>query len=66
MNLPDIGLNIKKRRRYLKLTQQDLADFAEININTVVAIERGVGNPKVSTLIAIAEVLGMELLIKRK
>lgn len=66
MNAKEIGDIIHKRRKYLKLTQQDLADFSEININTVVAIEKGEGNPKIETLAEVANVLGMEMIIKMK
>ena len=38
-----------------------LADLAEVGINTLVAIERGKGNPSLKTLLRIAEVLGLEL-----
>lgn len=45
----------------LGITQQELADLAGISINTVVAVERNEGNPKISTIIAICKVLGLKL-----
>lgn len=56
-----IGTVILKRRQELGLRQQELADLAEVGINTLVAIERGVGNPSLKTLERIADVLGLEL-----
>ena len=56
-----IGTIILNRRQELGLRQQELADLAEVGINTLVAIERGKGNPSVKSLLRIAEVLGLEL-----
>ena len=61
MNPAEFGMLIKNRRRVLSLKQQDLADLAEVNINTIVAIERGTGNPKLDTLLTICRVLGLNL-----
>ena len=46
MNL--LGKQIKERRHLLKIKQQELADLAGVSINTVVAVERGAGNPRCS------------------
>ena len=40
-----LGKQIKERRHLLKIKQQELADLAGVSINTVVAVERGSGNP---------------------
>lgn len=56
-----IGKEIKKRRNDLKITQQTLADIAGVGINTLVAMERGTGNPSLSTLQAVLDTLGLEL-----
>lgn len=66
MNREEIGKVIKSRRQNLKVTQQELADLADVNINTVVAIERGTGNPKIETLLAICDVLGLQTIVKLK
>ena len=49
------------------VNQQTLADLAGVGINTLVAIERGEGNPQLSTLLTILETLGLtiDLHIKR-
>ena len=56
-----IGKEIKKRRNDLKITQQTLADLAGVGINTLVAMERGTGNPSLSTLQTVLATLGLEL-----
>lgn len=60
----DIAANIKKRRRRLGISQQDLAEFAEIGIATVKDIERGKGNPSLQTLQKILAVLGLEMVLQ--
>lgn len=66
MNEKEIGITIKNRRRHLRVRQQELADLAEVGINTLVAVERGQGNPKLSTLLALLDTLGLQLDIKLK
>lgn len=66
MNTKEIGVIIKKRRQYLKVKQQELADLAGVGINTLVAIERGQGNPKLETLFAILDTLGLQVEIRLK
>ncbi len=59
-----LGMQIKERRKALKITQKELADLAGISINTVVAAERGQGDPKISTDLAICNVLGLKLIVQ--
>lgn len=66
MNMKTLGSEIKTRRVFLKINQQELADLAGISINTVVAIERGTGNPRTQTLLSICDVLGLQLTTKLK
>ena len=56
-----IGKQIRERRIFLQINQQTLADLAGIGINTLVAIERGKGNPSLKTLQPVLNALGMEL-----
>ena len=56
-----IGEKIKTRRNELGITQQELADLTGVSINTIVAVERGIGNPSLSTLMALLDALGLEL-----
>lgn len=57
---------IKERRILLGLTQQDLADYSGLSLRIIKSIETGKGNPSVGTLTKIAEVLGLELILKVK
>ena len=66
MNMNKLRVEIKNRRRFLKINQQELADLAGVSINTVVAVERGTGNPQLDTLLSICNVLGLTLVTKLK
>ncbi len=61
-----LGNQIKERRHMLKIKQQELADLAGVSINTVVAVERGAGNPRMTSLLAICNVLGLQLVAQLK
>ena len=64
-----LGKQIKERRHLLKIKQQELADLAGVSINTVVAVERGAGNPRnprMTSLLAICNVLGLQLVAQLK
>lgn len=52
---------MKQRRETLELTQQDLAEMAQVGLATIKEIERGKGNPALSTIKKILEVLGLEI-----
>ena len=58
MKLKDI---MKQRREILALTQQDLAEMSQVGLATIKDIERGKGNPALSTVKKILDVLGIEL-----
>ena len=58
MRLKDI---MKERREILSLTQQDLAEMAQVGLATIKDIERGKGNPALSTVKKILDVLGIEI-----
>ncbi len=52
-----LGLNIKKRRKELNLTQQELADRLGLSLNFIGKIEVAFSKPSLDTLIDIAEKL---------
>ena len=54
------------RKKQLSITQRDLAEIAELGIATVKDIERGKGNPSLSTLEKICTVLGLEIHLELK
>lgn len=52
---------MKQRRETLSLTQQDLAEMSQVGLATIKDIERGNGNPALSTVKKILDVLGIEI-----
>ena len=66
MDTKEIGIIIKERRKHLGVNQQTLADLAGVGLNTLVAIERGEGNPQLDTLLTILDTLGLQMNINLK
>lgn len=66
MNSKEIGNEIRQRRKHLEINQTTLSELSGIGINTLVAIERGIGNPKLETLIAVLDTLGLQINITLK
>ena len=66
MLVSKIGEKIKERRDTLGITQPDLAEMAGVNINTIYNIESGRGNPTLSKLNNILNILGMEITLTVK
>ncbi len=66
MDYIKIGKIIRERRKSLNITQPVLALLAGVGVNTVVAIERGNGNAKIQTIIAILDTFGLKLDITLK
>ena len=62
----NIGELIKRRRKMLNITQQELSNIAEIGLYTVKRIESNKSNPTIKTLIKIFDTLGYELFINLK
>ena len=62
MTQQEIGNAIKERRKKLGINQ----DLASVAVNTVVAIERGEGNPQLATLLTILDTLGLQIDINIK
>ncbi|MDL2226998.1 helix-turn-helix domain-containing protein [Deltaproteobacteria bacterium OttesenSCG-928-M10] len=62
--MPDInkmlGIRIRKLRTERKLTQEELAEQADISMKYLGEIERGRGNPTLKNIEGVASVLGME------
>ena len=52
---------IKSRRKVLAISQLDLAEMAEVSLATVKDIERGKGNPSLSTVNKLLGVVGLEM-----
>lgn len=63
-NFMNIALIIEKRRKFLKLTQSRLAELAGVSLRSLKAIESGKGNPTISQLAKILDVLGMKITVE--
>ena len=61
MSLLDIGSSIRKRRKELKVNQRTVADLSGVAVNTLLAVERGEGNPQLSSLLSILDTLGLQI-----
>jgi y4mF family transcriptional regulator len=61
-----IGKIIKDRRKELNVTQPELAELAQISVNTLYKVERGQANPSLEVLEKILDTLGLEIQIKVK
>ncbi len=66
MHFDQLILQIKQRREELQITQETLAEIAEVGLRTLKQFESGKGNPTIHTIMKIAEALGMELNIQVK
>ena len=64
--MESIGERIKQRRKMLNITQEQLADIAEVGINTLTKIERDKGNPTLKVLLKVLDTLGLEIKITIK
>ena len=61
MHQTNLIQRLKDRREQLGVTQEQLSELAAVALRTVKELDSGKGNPTVSTLIKLADVLGMEL-----
>ena len=59
--MANIGESIRNRRKFLKITQEELADIAGVGINTLIKMERGDGNPTLSVIYKVLDVLGLDI-----
>ena len=61
-----IGRLIQERRDHMRITQKQLADIADIGINTLYKIETGQANPTLESLQKITDILGLEITLQVK
>lgn len=66
MHFSGLIKTVKERREALQVTQETLAELSGIGLRTLKQFESGKGNPKLSTIQKLADVLGMELCLKLK
>jgi len=64
----ELAKNMRIERARLKISQLKLSIMAEVSIDTINLLERAAGNPRLSTIISIANALNVDLntLIKIK
>jgi transcriptional regulator with XRE-family HTH domain len=66
MHFLELIKTIKARREVLQVTQEGLAELSGVGLRTLKQFESGKGNPTLSTLQKISDVLGMEVCLKIK
>jgi transcriptional regulator with XRE-family HTH domain len=66
MHLTELIKTIKERRESLQVTQEQLAELSGVGLRTLKQFESGKGNPTLSTLHKISDVMGMEICLKIK
>ncbi len=64
--IQQIGQIIQERRDHMRITQKQLADMADIGINTLYKIETGQANPTLESLQKITDILGLEITLQVK
>ena len=62
----ELGHNIRRRRKALRISQQDLADLVDVNRRLISELERGVGGTAIRTVTAVCQALGLELRLEPK
>jgi len=62
----DIGATIKEIRSDLKITQDELANFTGLSRIGVVKLEKEENDLKLSSLIKIANLLGFEIVLRKR
>ncbi|GMV49984.1 MAG: hypothetical protein AMXMBFR67_15270 [Nitrospira sp.] len=55
------GASIRKHREHVRLSQEDLADRANLDRTYISGIERGVRNPTLKIMQRLADALGVDL-----
>lgn len=54
-----LGTRIREERMKLRLTQEQLAEAAEVNESYIGQVERGEKNPSLETVVSVANALGV-------
>lgn len=62
----EYGQLFKRRRALLGLTQRELSEHTGLSVRIIKSVEAEDGNPSLSTLERIADILGLEMIMKAK
>jgi DNA-binding XRE family transcriptional regulator len=65
-DITTVGKFIKNQRKEMDVTQDDLANFAGLSRVGVVKLEKEAGDIKLSTLLKVANLLGFEIVLKKR
>lgn len=66
MHFTELIKTVKERREALQVTQEQLAELSGVGLRTLKQFESGKGNPTLSTLQKLSDVLGMEVCLRIK
>lgn len=66
MHFKELIIILKHRRESLQVSQEVLAELSGVGLRTLKQIESGKGNPTLSTLQKLADVLGLEMCLQLK
>lgn len=64
-SLSEIGFAIQQSRKESGLTQEQLAELADISERTLRAIETASGNPSITAVLSAAAVLGLKIVVEK-
>ncbi len=64
--IAEVGSFIKNQRKVMDVTQDELANFAGLSRIGVVKLEKEEGDIKLSTLLKVANLLGFEIVLKKR
>jgi transcriptional regulator with XRE-family HTH domain len=64
--IAEVGSFIKNQRKVMDVTQDELANFAGLSRVGVVKLESVEGDIKLSTLLKVANLLGFEIVLKKR
>ena len=56
-----LSINIKRRRKELKISQETLAQMAGLGRSTIIEIEKGIGRTSIENIEKIANILGVPI-----
>ena len=61
MDINNLGIEIKRNRKLLKLTQERLAELIDVNPHYIYEIERGLRIPSLPVLVSLCEQLHVSI-----
>ncbi|MCB5272930.1 hypothetical protein BJG92_00442 [Arthrobacter sp. SO5] len=63
-DVASIAAMIRTARKNAGMTQEDLAKLAGTSVRTVRAIEKASGNPSLQAVVAVTNVLGLQIVVR--